>query len=211
MKRVPYQANPGNACALACYTMIAQYLLPDANVTFEQLGVIGDWKQGYVIWEFPVWNWLLDQGVYIIDYEPADDEAWANDGIEGLQQSIPLKEFEWYKQNTYDLEAVTKHLRKTLAHKNFTYIHQRPTWENVLAEYAKPGICDVTLNSKVLNSEAGLAAHRVVLLDITDDEVVFHDPNFNGSGKDRHESLTHFKRAFEKLESRALAHYSLQP
>lgn len=91
MKQAPYQPNPGNACALACYTMIAQYLLPKEHITFEQLGVIGNWRKGYVI-----------------------------------------------------------------------------------------------------------------------NEVVFHDPNFSGSGEHRRESLAHFIRAFEKLESRALARYSLE-
>jgi len=210
MKEVPYHPNPGNACALACYTMIAQYLLPDSNITFEQLGKIGNWRKGYVIWEFPIWNWLLDQGVYITDYEPADDEAWAKDGIEGLKRSIPTEEFAWYEKNTYDLGEVTEHLQKTLRHPNFTYLHRQPTWQDVVAEHAKPGICDIVLNSQALNHKDGVAAHRIVLLDITDTEVIFHDPNFDGSGVHRREPLAHFKRALEALESRALARYSLE-
>ena len=191
--------------------MVAQYLLPDLNITFEQLGKIGNWRKGYVIWEFPLWNWLLGKGVYITDYEPADDEAWANDGIEGLKKSIPAEEFTWYEKNTYDLGEVTEHLRQTLQHPNFTYLHRQPTWEDVVAEHARPGICDIVLNSKTLNHEDGVAAHRVVLLDITDTEVVFHDPNFDGSGIHRREPLHHFKKTFESLESRALARYSLKP
>lgn len=211
MKQVPYHDNPGNACALACYTMIAQYLLPDAKITFEQLAKIGNWRKGYVIWEFPVWNWLMDQGAYITDYEPADNNAWAKDGVEGLKNSIPPKEFEWYQKNTYDLGEVTEHLQKTLAHKNFTYIHRKPSWEDVLSEHAKPGICDITLNSELLNMREGIAVHRVVLLDITDTEVVFHDPNFQGTGAHRREAITHFKKAFEGIETPALARYSLEP
>ncbi len=210
MKQAPYHANPGNACALACYTMIAQYLLPKASITFEQLGIIGNWRKGHVIWEFPAWNWLLDQGVNITDYEPADNEAWAKEGIEGLKKSLPLEEFEWYEKNTYDLDEVTENLRKTLDHKHFTYVHQQPKWEDVVAEHSKAGICDVTLNSKAFNNEDGIAVHRVVLLDITENEVVFHDPNFSGLGKYRHEPLAQFIQAFEKLESRALARYSME-
>jgi hypothetical protein len=211
VKNVPYHDNPGNACALACYTMVAQYILPGLGITFEQLGKIGNWRHGYVIWEFPVWNWLLDHGVYITDYEPADDETWAKDGIEGLKKSIPAEEFAWYRQNTYDLGEVTEHLQKTLRHPHFTYLHRRPTWDDVVAEHGKPGICDVVLNSQTLNRKDGVAAHRIVLLDITDTEVVFHDPNFGGSGIHRRETIDHFIQAFESLESRALARYSLSP
>lgn len=53
MKQVPYHDNPGNACALACYTMVTQYLLPDVDITFEQLGQLSDWQPVYVVWETP--------------------------------------------------------------------------------------------------------------------------------------------------------------
>jgi hypothetical protein len=211
MKKVQYHDNPGNACALACYTMVAQYLLPKLGITFEQLGKIGNWRKGYVIWEFPIWNWLLDQGVHITDYEPADDEAWAKEGVEGLKRSVPGEEFAWYEKNTYDLGEVTLHLQRTLDHPNFSYIHRQPTWDDIVAEHAEPGICDIVLNSQILNHKSGTAAHRVVLLGIENNEVVFHDPNFDGSGARRREPIAHFRNAFEGLESRALARYSLEP
>ena len=57
MKQVPYIANPDDSgCALACYTMVAQYLLPSLHITFEQVAEIADWKSGYVVWGFPVWK-----------------------------------------------------------------------------------------------------------------------------------------------------------
>lgn len=209
MRQVPYHNNPGNACALACYTMIGQYLLPDANITFEQLGKIADWRKGYVVWEFPVWKWLIERGVYIADYDVIDLKAWAKDGVTGLRSSIPPKEFAWYKENTYDLNEVTGHIQEVFTGPNFTYIRKKPTWEDVVAEYEKPGICDIVLNAQALNREKGFAAHRVVLIEITDEEVVFHDPNYDGSGKYRHESISHFRKALENIESPALARYSL--
>ncbi|HUB93568.1 MAG TPA: hypothetical protein VMB52_03635 [Verrucomicrobiae bacterium] len=210
MKQVPYHNNTGNACALACYTMVAQYLMPEAGITFEQLAKIGNWREGYVVWEYPIWNWLLDRGVYIVDYEPSDIISWAGKGVDGLEASVPAKEFEWYKRNTYDLDEVTESVKITIHHPSFTLINRVPVWADVVAEYGQPGICDVTLNSKVLNHEEGVAVHRVVLLDITEDEVVFHDPNLDGSGIHRREPLSYFRNSFESLESRALARYSVK-
>ncbi|HTE22307.1 MAG TPA: hypothetical protein VK674_04680 [Candidatus Limnocylindria bacterium] len=209
MKKVPYHDNPGNACALACYTMIAQYLLPKADITFEQLGKVGGWRKGYVMWEFPIWKWLMDRGVYITDYDAIDYKTWARDGVDALKKSVPQKEFDWYNKNTYDLNEVTGHLQEVLAHNHFTFNQRKPTWEDIVAEYNKPGICDIVLNSKTLNREEGFAAHRVVLIEITDSEVIFHDPNHDGSGSYRHESNDHFRAAFEAMESPALARYSL--
>lgn len=209
MKRVPYHDNPGNACALACYTMVAQYLLPNANVTFEQFSKIGGWRKDYVVWEFPIWKWLMDQGVHITDYDNIDYQVWSKEGMVGLKSSVPSEEFKWYEENTFDLNEVTTHIQQAIIHPNFAHVHKKPTWEDVMTEYKKPGICDIVLNSRALNHKEGFAAHRVVLIQITDKEVLFHDPNHDGSGKYRHEPIEHFKRALNSTQSPALARYSL--
>lgn len=209
MRKVPYHGNPGNACALACYTMVGQYLLPNATITFEQLGKVAGWRKGFVVWEFPVWEWLMDKGVCITDYDAIDYAMWSKDGVAGLEKSVPADEFRWYQENTYNLDEVTGHIRKAFAHPNFTYVRKKPSWQDVLAEYGKPGVCDIVLNSRMLNREKGFAAHRVVVIEITDDEVVFHDPNHDSSGAYRRESVSLFRKAFETMESPALARYSL--
>lgn len=210
MRIVPYHDNPGNACALACYTMVAQYLLPDAGITFEQLGKITDWHPDYVVWEAPFFVWLMNRGAYITDYDVIDFEAWVEEGVEGLQKTIPAAELEWYRENTYDFGGLTEHVKAAFEHPNFTYIQRKPTWEDVVAEVAKPGICDMTLNSRALNRKEGFDAHRVVIIEITDAEVVFHDPNKDGSGDYRRESIAHFRKALDAIESPCLVRYSLE-
>jgi hypothetical protein len=207
MKKVPYQGNPGNACALACYTMVAQYLLPDKNITYEQLAMTGQWKPGYVVWGFAIWQWLMDQGMYMTDYDTIDYEAWAQQGAKGLQASVPAKEFTFYKDNTHDLDEESRTVNLMHSHPHFTYIKRAPIWGDVVEHVKKPGICDVTLNAKVLNRQKGFAVHRVVLVAITDKEVVFHDPTKNADGAYRREPVDHFKMAF--VDSPELAHYSL--
>lgn len=207
MKNVPYHANPGNACALACYTMVAQYLLPDKRTSFEELAKLAEWKKGYLVWGFSVWEWLMNQGVHMIDYDVIDYEAWAKDGVEGLRKSVPVKEFKFYKDNTFDLELESKKVNLMLNHSNFTYVRRKPTWADVVREHEKPGVCDVTLNSRVLNQTDGFSLHRVALLDITDTKVVFNDPDKAGKGAGRRESLAHFRKSFEDVEAPELARY----
>jgi hypothetical protein len=209
MKQIPYHNNPGNACALACYTMVAQYLLPKANVTFEQLGKIADWHPGYVVWEAPVFVWLMNQDVHITDHDVIDLNAWATEGFAGLQKTIPPDEFKWYQENTYDFDGLTDDIKAMATHPNFTYIQHKPTWEDIVTEAAKPGICDLTLNSLALNHKEGFEVHRVILIEVSDEEVVFHDPNKDGSGAYRRESVAHFRKALEAIESPCLVRYSL--
>ena len=210
MRQVPYHDNPGNACALACYTMVAQYLLPDIDITFEQLGKISDWHTGYVVWEAPAFVWLMNHDVQVTDYDVIDYDAWANKGVESLKKAIPLDEFKWYEDNTYDFSSLTKHIQEMVTHPNFTYVQRKPTWEDIVAESAKSGICDLTLNSRTLNHKDGFEVHRVVLIEITDDEVTFHDPNKDGSGAYGHESISHFRKALNAIDSPCLVRYSLE-
>ena len=45
-------------------------LLPDAGITFEQLGKVADWHPGYVVWEAPAFVWLMERGGNIHKLSP---------------------------------------------------------------------------------------------------------------------------------------------
>jgi hypothetical protein len=207
MRQVPFHDNPGNACALACYTMAAQYLFPELDITFEQLGKIANWHKGYAVWGFPVWKWLMDRGMKMVDYDVIDYQAWAEKGIDGLKSTLTEEEFNFYKNGTYDLEETRKDINLAFKHPNFTYIKKKLTWQDVVNEYKKPGICDLTLNSAILNKKSGFSGHRILIIDILDKEIVFHDPSKNG-GPYRKESISFFRQAFEYLDGPELARYT---
>src|SRR3989338_7082562 len=98
MKRVPYCGNPDNsACALACTLMAAQYLLPKKNFSFKQFSRIAERKEGFVVWGFQLWHWLMEQGIHITDYDTLDYEAWSKEGVNGLEVSVPEEDFKYYK------------------------------------------------------------------------------------------------------------------
>lgn len=209
MRQVPYYGNRGNACALACYLMAAQYLFPDKGFTFEQFAKIAEWKQGYVVWGFNLWKWLMDQGMKAVDYDTIDYEGWAKNGVRGLKESVPETQFKYFEETSFDLEAESRKVGLMFNHPNFTYIRRKPTWDDVIAEFNKSGICDLALNSRRLNKTEGYSSHRVILIDINDKEVVFHDPNNDWSGAYRKEKLGFFKEVFADMGAPELNRYYL--
>lgn len=74
MLDIPYESNPGKACALACYAMTARHFFPD--VTFEQIVKISDWHHGYVVWAFKFWLWAMNNGIKITEYDLIDYKSW---------------------------------------------------------------------------------------------------------------------------------------
>ena len=209
MKDVPYHGNPGNACALACYTMSARYLLPKEDITFENFGKLANWKKGYVIWAFPIWKWLMDKGVKIDDYDTVDYSLWAKEGTKGLRKSLPPKAFKFVKDNTYDLDEVSKQAVLALDYPNFKYTKCHVTWEMIVKETSKPGICEVGLDGRMLHRKEGFTLHRVVLIEINDKEVIFHDPTFENDGAYKREPVDFFRKCVESVVDTELCRYYL--
>lgn len=203
---VPYVGSPKNACALACYTMVAKYFFPEA--TFNQIAKISDWRKGYVVWAFKFWLWIMNKGIKVTDYDKLSLKAWAKEGLKGLKRTVPEKEFNYYLKNSYDLEGLTADIPLVVNHPNFTHKRQNPTVADLNKAVKEQKICEVVLDSHTLDNIDGFSLHRVVVLDINKDTVTFHDPRLKPRPY-RKEDISHFKKAWlEKVSETELCIYS---
>jgi len=192
MLNIPFVKSPAeNACALASYTMIAKHFSP--STTVEEISQISQWDPGYVVWAFKFWGWLLRKGITITEYDRIDYKAWAEKGIVGLEQSTSAKELEFYRNNTKDLESYSQDIQNLLGHKNFVHRKQNPTFNDLEDAYRKGLICELVLNSQVLDNGLRFTLHRVVPVEITEDSVAFHDPDI---GPARRVSRELFKKSW---------------
>ena len=94
MLDISYEQHPGNACALACYTMTARHFFSDS--TFKQIGKISDWTPGYVVWAFNFWLWIMDKGIKVEDYDLIDYELWISKGFKALKETMNDDEYVFY-------------------------------------------------------------------------------------------------------------------
>jgi len=205
MLNIPFVKSPNkNACALASYTMVAKHFFPDT--TLEEISKISMAEPGYVVWAFKFWIWLLDKGISITEYDRIDYKAWAEEGIKGLKQSTSEKEFEFYKNNTKDLESYSGDMQKLLQHKGFTHKKQNPTFDDLENANRKGFICELVLDSQVLNNGPQFSLHRVIPIEIAKDFISFHDPDV---GPSRRVSQELFKKAWlESISEPELCIYS---
>jgi hypothetical protein len=194
MLKIPYFKSYRNACALACYTMVAKYFFP--KTTFNQIAEISQWEPGYVVWSFRFWHWIMEKGIKVEDYDLVDYEAWAEKGLDGLRESVPKKEFEYYQKNSKDLERLSKDIPKVINHQNFTYHRQKPTFKDLLQAFRQGAVCEVTLNRKIFDKRKRDFFHRVVIVDIDNKNITFHDPRRKLPRPNRKEKLELFKKAW---------------
>jgi hypothetical protein len=175
MLEIPYIKQPdSNSCALASYTMVGKYFFPE--LTFDQLAEISDWQKGYVIWAFKFWLWVMDKGVLIREYDTLDYESWAKEGVNGLKKSVSKKEFNFYTKNTKDINSYSSDINKVLQHPNFTLVREKPTFETLAEAVKSNKVCEVVLDSRTLRGVEGFSLHRVVILGLKGNQVIFHDP-----------------------------------
>ncbi len=199
MLSIPYEQQiDEQACALACYTMVARHFFPE--ITAEDIKEIADWESGYVVWPFKFWLWLLDKGISIEDYDLIDYEAWAREGADGLKKSTPEKEFGYYFKHTKNLDTYGASISALLNHPNFTYHREKPEFQHLEHALHDGKICEVVLNSKALRNKDGFSLHRVIVLDLTDTGAILHDPSHSG-GPNLRVSKEKFLRAWLKTTS----------
>ncbi|MBT4277844.1 hypothetical protein HOD96_03820 [Candidatus Falkowbacteria bacterium] len=207
MLDIPYEKNRGESCALSCYTMTARYFFSES--TFEQIAEISDWKQGYAVWGFKFWLWIMDKGIKITEYDLIDLLSWSENGIEGLKNSISKKEYNFIVEHTYNIDSYSDDIKKVLTHPNFTFKKQRPNWEDLVSAFNDGAVCEVVLDSVTLDKkENDFSLHRIVVLDITNKYIIFHDPRTKKSMPKRKEKIELFKKAWlEKLQGPELCIY----
>lgn len=195
MLEIPYIQPPDDySCALASHAMVAQYL--GLGVTMEEVATIVDWHPGKAVWAFKFWEWLLNRGIKITDYDLIDYEAWALRGLDGLKASLPKEEYNFYLKNTYDINGLSKFVPQVFNHPGFNYIQTKPTFSNLQQAFALGAVCEVVLDARILDKKSGFSLHRVVIIDITNTSIVFHDPRPLVSGAARRETIEHFCNAW---------------
>jgi len=206
MLNIPYIGSDNNACALACYTMVAKYFFPET--TFDQIAKLSDWEPGYIVWGFKFWNWITKKGIVVNDYDLVDYESWARNGTSILKETLSEKNFNYIKTHTKDLDSLTKELEMLLKNTKFIYHKQRPTFNLLKKAVNESNPCEVVLDSHTLDKVKGFALHRVVVTDIDDHYVTFHDPRPNPRAN-RKETIEHFNAAWlEALDEPELCIYS---
>ena len=197
MLNVPYVKSPSkNACALACHLMVAKTFFPET--TLDELKTILRWQDGYVVWAIPFWLWLVKKGISVTDTDTVPYHVWVNQGFEALQNELSADVFTYMKRWTHDAEAYRKDIRELFSIGGFSYKQRVPEIADLREYVARDALCEVTVNSCALNGQAGFAIHRIVVLQVTNNHIVFHDPvTPEAEGKpNRTETLDHFMRAW---------------
>ena len=117
--------------------------------------------------------------------------------MESLKNEMAEQEYNFIIKNTWQIDSYANDIKKVLEHPNFTFKRERPCWNDLQRAFEEGTVCEVVLDAVTLDEQDGdIVLHRVVILDINDREIIFHDPRTNKSMPIRKEHIELFKKAW---------------
>lgn len=192
------------SCASANYTMVGEALGLSENlsdilkITKSELGFI------------PFWRWLVkEKKAQITDFSLNNLKDWADYNFDKFVSQTDPRVVKFFTDRIKDTKSYQEDLKFLFQSGKFEFNHIRPT-VNLLKEYfSKDYACDVMLDPWLIYGvePEWYSLHRVTIVDVTGDEIVFHDPASDGEEFFKSTS-ENFEKAFQ-IEGAELTCYKI--
>ena len=191
--------TPGHAdgvhCVETCLKMILGYFEPGAEYSIEELEKITGKQPEKGSWSFQWSLWFTDHGYNVKHYTTFDFDAFIAEGLEYIRRDYGDEVADWQDKNS-DVETARSQAKDYL--KKVEIAVKKPTIADIRKELDEGAVVKPMVNSRVLNGREGYEAHSVVVLDVDNEYVWFHDPGLPAF-ENRKESHELFQKAMDSF------------
>ncbi len=198
MKKIPFYSNlkDNNHCLQACLKMVLRYYFPEKNYSYEKLNKITKHIKGMWTWQGASLIAFAKMGFDVINIENLNYKKFAKDGKNYLKKIWNKEVFEI--QNRYsDLKQEKKIAQKLIKNDNIKLLNRETTIKDVENYFDRDYLVLVSVNSCVFENKKCYWSHIVLVTDIDDKWVTFHDVGLPAI-KNRKISKKKFKKAMTK-------------
>jgi len=192
-------AVPGHPLGVHCVEtslrMILGYFEPSESYNIEDLEKISGKQPGKGSWSFRWSLWFVEHGYEVKHYTIFDFNAFIKSGVDYIRQEYG-DDVANFQEQTSDVEGARKLAKDYVAKINI--VHKKPTIDDIRSEMSRGFVVKPMVNSMVLNDKEGYEGHSVVVLDIDDSHIRFHDPGLPAF-KDRRMRHARFQEAMDSF------------
>lgn len=192
------------SCASADFTMVANGL--NLNKSIEDILKITKSEIGFA----PFWKWLIEEkNIEIIDFSQNNLKIWAEKGFDAFTRETDEKIVKFLKDRIQNSSDYQKDLQYLFNNDKFQFINQNPNTDLLKDFFSKGYVCDAMLDPWWIYGEPPefYSLHRVFIVDINGDEIIFHDPSLDG-GEFVKSNVANFEKAFQ-IEGAELTCYKI--
>lgn len=180
--------------------MILKYFLPDRDFSWEELEKMSAKVPGKATWPAQMLLNLETMNFDVTIIESFDAKKFIKEGAEYLREEFGADVAEW--QVSHSDIPQEQHLYQKMLDSGVHYEFRPPTLADIKHYLTEGYLVKVSLNSKHLNHKPGYVGHSVVVYDIDDEHIVFHDPGLPAQ-EARVETLEHFESAWASPNEKA--------
>jgi hypothetical protein len=177
---IPFYAafsTPGHPLGIHCVEsslkMILGYFEPDNEYTMVQLEKITGKQPEKGSWSFQWSLWFTDHGYKVKHYTTFDFDAFISEGLDYIRREYGDEVAEWQAENS-DVELARSQAKDFI--RKVEIVPKKPTIDDIRKEHEDGSVVKPMVNSMVLNNHEGYEGHSVVVLDVDEKSVWFHDP-----------------------------------
>lgn len=179
-KNIPFYSafpTPGHPegvhCVETSLKTILGYFEPEKEYSIEALEKITGKQPEKGSWSFQWSLWFTEHGYKVKHYATFDFEAFMAEGIDYIRQEYGDEVADWQEQNS-DVELVRTQAKEFV--NKVEIVVKKPAIDDIRKEHQDGSVVKPMVNSRVLNDKTGYEGHSVVILDIDDKDIWFHDP-----------------------------------
>ena len=172
---IPFHPNTGDGthCFQAALKMALAYVDPDREYTYEELDEISQKDPGKWTWPTTAMLWLMEHHYEIRLVEEFDYAAFAERGGDYLIEKCGYEVAQVQMDNS-DIERERKIAAKFVEYAPLEF--RIPTIADLRRYLNDHWVITCNINSALLHGQPGYSGHFVIITDVTDDEVILHDP-----------------------------------
>ncbi|MDD2935211.1 MAG: hypothetical protein PHX25_01930 [Candidatus Pacebacteria bacterium] len=176
MKKIPFYPNlkDNNHCLQACLKMVLKYYFPNKNYSFSKLDKMTMHVKGMWTWQGASLLALAGMGFEVINIENLDYKKFSKRGKNYLKEIWTEEVFETQKRYS-DLNQEQKIAGKMIESEKIRLVNRGVNFSDLENYFKKDYLVLVSVNPCVFENKKCYWSHIVLITDINDKWVTFHD------------------------------------
>lgn len=178
-------------CVNAVFRMISQHFF-GRDYTWKEIDALTHAEPGKGTWTFIAETEFAKLGLNVKNIEPLDYRRLHQEGVAYLAEMVGEDTYEYMVQRT-NIQSVLKYIPEFM--ERVCHETRRAETREIVEYVQQNKLVAAEVNARILNNQAGLSLHFVLLYDFDGENILLHDPG-SPPVASRKVSVSDFEKAF---------------
>jgi len=174
-----YVSGGQTRCVQAAFRMLV-YAYRHVDIDKQEADRITGYVEGRGTWQFRMFLGLAQHGLHVTDHEDFDVNLFLKNQRQAISRQVGDEVVVQGILDETDLEAEHRAVRACLASELIEFKETVPSFDDFRGYISEGCVCLANVNRRILDRKPGREGHILLVEDISDSEVLVHDPGPGG-------------------------------